>query len=171
MTRLADQRSIVAIDPNSRGLAFAFFESGILLDWGIRRNDRNQLSALDRLVTAYKADVVVFEDPDAPRCERRSRVRRLLRTMADHLQKKGISIARVSRYEVRRAAAERGMTTKHRVAMAIGRDFPEIEYLVPPPRKRYDSEEWRTDIFDAISLVLHAFGEGESASQQLPPAA
>jgi len=164
MTRLADQRSIVAIDPNSRGLAFAFFEGGNLLDWGIRRNDRKQLSALDRLVTAYKADVVVIEDPDAPRCERRSRVRRLLRTMADHLQKQGISVVRVSRHEVRRIAAERGMTTKHRVALEIGREFPEIEYLVPPPRKRFDSEEWRTDIFDAISLVLHAF-------EQLPSAA
>jgi hypothetical protein len=164
MTRLADQRSIVAIDPNSRGLAFAFFESGILLDWGIRRNDRNQLSSLDRLVTAFKADVVVIEDPDAPRCERRSRVRRLLRTMDDHVQKQGISVVRVSRHEVRRIAAERGMTTKHRVALEIGREFPEIEYLVPPPRKRFDSEEWRTDIFDAISLVLHAF-------QQLPSAA
>jgi len=163
MTRLADQRSIVAIDPNSRGLAFAFFESGILLDWGIR-NDRKQLLALDRLVTAYKADVVVMEDPDAPRCERRPRVRRLLRTMADHLGKNGIGVVGVSRYEVRRSAAERGMTTKHRVALAIGRDFPEIEYLVPPPRKRFDSEEWRTDIFDAISLVLRAF-------EQLPSAA
>ena len=131
----------------------------------------DQRSALDRLVTAYKADVVVIEDPDAPRCERRSRVRRLLRTMADHLRKSGVSAIRVSRYEVRRVSAGRGTPTKHALATAIGRDFPEIEYLVPPPRKRYDSEEWRTDIFDAISLVLHAFGEHESANQQLPPAA
>src|SRR5437868_1078717 len=111
MTRLTDQRSIVAIDPNSRGLAFAFFESGILLDWGIRRNDQSQFSVLDRLVTAYKADVVVIEDPDAPRCERRSRVRRLLRLMADHLRKNGVIVIRVSRYEVRRVSASRGMST------------------------------------------------------------
>src|SRR5438105_14484047 len=130
MTRLRDQRSIVAIDPNSRGLAFAFFEGGTLLDWGIRRNDRNQLSGLDRLVTAYQADVVIIEDPDAPRCERRMRVRRLLRMIADHLQKNGISVVCVGRYEVRRVSAERGRMTKHAVAMAIGRDFPEIEYLV-----------------------------------------
>jgi len=35
--------------------------------------------------------------------------------------------------------------------------FPEIEPLVPRIRKIYRSEQTRTDIFDAFSLILHVF--------------
>jgi hypothetical protein len=166
MNRLADERSIIGIDPSSRGLAFVFFERGTLIDWGIRRIDSNPMRAIDRLAEAYKADVAVIEDPDAGRCERRVRVRRLLREMAVYLRAKGTSVVIVSRYEIRRRSAARGLMTKHALAAEIGRTFPEIEYLVPPPRKAYSSEHGRSDLFDAMSLVLHVFGLQE---ETMPP--
>lgn len=177
MTRLADQRSILGIDPaSSRGLAFGFFENGSLLDWGIRQADRNHIAVLDRLVTSYKADVVVLEDPDAVRCERRLRARRLLRAMAEHLEKTGIAVVMVGRYDVRRTASHRGKGTKHEVALEIARMFPEVEHLIPPPRKSFDSEHGRSNIFDAISLVLHVLGtekgsHGDVGRQAQPPSA
>lgn len=158
MTRVDDQRSIVAIDPSSRGLAFAFFEGGLLLDWGTRRNDQDQIGVADRLVSTYQADVLVIEDPTARRCERRTRIRRLLRDVAAHMRSRGVVVLLVGRYEVRRSWAEIGKTTKHAVAEEIGRLFPEIEYLVPRKRRSFESEQARADIFDAISLVVHAFG-------------
>ena len=157
MTRIADQRSIVGIDPTSRGVAFAFFESGEFLDWGTRRNDGNELRLLDRLLDTFKADVLVLEDGDALRSERRPRIRRLLRLMAEHARSRGIVVVTMSRHGVREEWANRGMTTKHTVSVAIGGMFPEIEMLVPRKRKVYWSEEARAEIFDAISLVLHAF--------------
>ena len=112
-------------------------------------------------MTSYKADVVVLEDPDAARCERRMRARRLLRAMTDHLERNGIAVIIVSRYDVRRTAADRGMATKHEVAREIARMFPEVEHLIPPPRKSFDSEHGRSNIFDAISLILHVLGTRE----------
>lgn len=158
MMRINDQRSIVSIDPSSRGLAFAFFEGGLLLDWGTRRNDRDHIGVADRLVSTYQADVLVIEDPGARRCERRTRIRRLLREVAAHMQTRGVVVLLVGRFEVRRSWAESGKTTKHAVAVEIGRLFPEVEYLVPRRRRPFESEQARADIFDAISLVLHAFG-------------
>ena len=172
MTRIADERLIVGIDPTSRGLAFVFFESGELLDWGTRRNDGNELHLLDRLLDTFKADVLVLEDGDAPRSERRPRVRRLLRLMTEHARSRGIVVVTVSRHDVREEWANRGMSTKHTVAVAIGAMFPEVEMLVPRKRKVYWSEEARAEIFDAISLVLHAFpvdpadAEAEQAALQ-----
>ena len=171
MRRFADQRSIVALDPSSRGVAFAFFERGSLLDWGTRRNDRDQLGVADRLLALFKADVVVIEDPDAHRCERRPRVRSLLRNIARRASGHGIAVLLVSRYEVRKSSAERGMTTKHAVASDIARMFPEIEHLVPRRRRSFQSEQARADIFDAISLVTHAFETREIVSREAPAAA
>lgn len=168
MTRIIDQRSVIAIDPNSRGLAFAFFEGGDLLDWGTRRDDGHELDLLDRLLRSYRADLVVLEDPDAPRSERRPRMRRLLRLMARQAREHGTAMVTVSRYAVRQEWARGGFTTKHAVAKEIGAMFPEIEPLVPRRRKVFRSEQARTEIFDAVSLVVHACGvqqAGEAISR------
>lgn len=156
MTRTNDERSIVGIDPTPRGLAFVFFENGELLDWGTRRSD-DGVELLDRLLNRLKVDVLVLEDPDAPRCERRSRVKRLLRQLKAHAESRGAGVVAVSRFAVRSDWAKLGKTRKHAVAEAIAESFPEIDPLVPRVRKVYRSEEARAEIFDALSLVLHIF--------------
>jgi hypothetical protein len=157
MTQIVDQRSIVGVDPGSRGLAFVFYERGTLLDWGTRRRDGDELALLDQLLDRCNAEVLVLEDPDAARSERRPRVRRLLRLMARHAAERGVTVLTVSRFAVRYAWACRDATRKQAVAAKIGAMFPEIESLVPPKRKIYSSEHTRTDIFDAASLLLHVF--------------
>jgi hypothetical protein len=157
MTQIADQRSIVGVDPGSRGLAFVFFERGMLLDWGTRRRDGDELALLDQLLDRCNAEALVLEDPDAPRSERRPRVRCLLRLMARHAAERGVTVLTVSRFAVRYAWACHGTTRKQEVAAEIGAMFPEIEPLVPRIRKVFNAEQARADIFDAISLVLHAF--------------
>jgi hypothetical protein len=157
MTKITDQRSIVAIDPTPRGLAFAFFESGELLDWGTRRKDGGELAVLDRLLAAFKADVLVLEGPDVAGAERRPRVKALLRRLAKQARAQGVTVVSVSRKAVREEYGRQGVTRKHGVAAAIAALFPEVEPLVPRVRKVYRSEEARAEIFDAISLVLHAF--------------
>jgi len=166
MTRMSSTRSIVGIDPSSRGLAFAFFEEGALLDWGTRRRDGQELGVLDDLLKRCQADVLVLEDGDAPGSERRPRMRRLLGALADHAGKQGVVVVPVSRSKVRDEWLMRGKSTKHEVAAGIAELFPDLEPLVPPPRKFYNSEKARTNIFDAASLVLTAFPRyGSEASE------
>lgn len=157
MTTIREQRSIVGIDPTPRGLAFVFFENGELLDWGTRRTQCGGVQLLDRLLDACKADVLVLEDPDAPRSERRPKVKCLLRQLKAHAESRGVEVVPVSRYAVRNEWAKQGKTRKHAVAEAIAASFPEIDPLVPRVRKVYRSEEARAELFDALSLVLHAF--------------
>lgn len=163
MTRITNHRSILGIDPTPRGLAFAAFEGGELLDWGTRGRDRNELTLLDRLLAAFKTEVLVLEDPDARGSERRARMKVLLRRMAKHAQSQGVSVFKVSRRAVRETYARQGAKRKHAVAEAIAEAFPEIKPLVPRMRKVYRSEEARAEIFDALSLVLHAFPIGRRA--------
>ncbi|MEA2238183.1 MAG: hypothetical protein QOC81_2907 [Thermoanaerobaculia bacterium] len=166
MTQIADQRSIVGVDPGSRGLAFVFFERGTLLDWGTRRRDGDELALLNQLLDRCNAEVLVLEDPDAARSERRPRVRRLLRLMARHAAERGVIVQTVCRYDIRQAWATHGRTRKHAVAAEIGAMFPEIEPLVPRIRKVYNGEQARADIFDAASLVLHAFPANPPIAQE-----
>jgi hypothetical protein len=165
MRSLADPRAILGIDPTKRGLAFVFFESGRLLDWGTRGAMDNEIAVLEIILKLCPADVIVLEDPNAERCERRPKMRKALLRLARAAEVRGLVVVKVSRFEVRRGWSERGITRKHAVAKAIAEDFPGLEVFVPRPRsKAYMDEEARVQVFDAASLVLHACGtvEGDS---------
>jgi hypothetical protein len=164
MITLTDPRAILGIDPAKRGLAFVFFENGRLLDWGTRRKEGGELAAFERILDLCPAEVVVLEDPDAEGCERRPRMRRLLVGLGGSAESRGLRVAKVSRLDVRRGWSARGHTRKHAVAQAMAEDFPALEPLVPRPRKSYMDEEARVQVFDAASLVLHAFGTAGSDS-------
>ena len=155
MTTIADNRAVLAIDPGPRGVAFVFFENGILLDWGTWGRGRKELEVLDEMLDRFKADVLVLEDTDAFGCERRPRWKHIVRSMAERARARGVAVETVSRYAVRRTWAALGQTNKHQVATAIAEMFPEMEPCVPRARRDWDSEDARTGVFDAFSLLLH----------------
>lgn len=162
MTSLADPRAILGIDPTKRGLAFAFFEDGRLIDWGIRRAAGNEVAVLEAILNLCPADVIVLENPDAERSERRPKMQKALSLLTRAAETRRLAVVKVSRFDVRREWSARGLTRKHAVAKAIAEDFHVLEVLVPRPRKPYMDEEARVQVFDAASLVLHAFGTAAS---------
>jgi hypothetical protein len=164
MKMLIDPRAILGVDPTKRGLAFVFFENGRLIDWGIRQAGTD-IANFEAILKLCPADAIVLEDPAAERSERRPQMRKALSRLARAAERRGLVVVKVGRFDVRRGWRERGVTRKHAVAKAIAEDFPALEVFVPRPRiKPYMDEEARVQVFDAASLVLHAFGtvEGDS---------
>jgi hypothetical protein len=164
MKRLIDPRAVLGLDPTKRGLAFVFFEGGRLIDWGIRHVGAD-IDDFEAILKLCPADVIVLEDTNAERSERRPRMRQALLRLARIAEARGLVVVKVSRFAVRQNWKERGITRKHAVAKQIAEDFPALEVCVPRPRiKAYMDEEARVQVFDAASLVLHAFGSTERDS-------
>jgi hypothetical protein len=156
---IRDRRAIVAVDPSPRGLAYVFFERGELLDWGHRRCGRNQkqvLAFLAELLLGCAVDVLVIEAPDAPQARRSIRAQRLLEAMRKRALTAGVTVVPISRFEVRKAWAAKGLMTKEGVANALATDFPELAALVPPRRRSWMSEHPNVNVFDALTLLLRA---------------
>jgi hypothetical protein len=148
-------RSVVAIDPTTRGLAFVFVENGEVMDWGERtRGTNGELQIVDNLLDGCAADVLVLEDADAEGCKRRPRIKALLRQIVKHARRRSVKVIAVSREDVRQAWLAHGATNKETVAAMIATRHPELSSVVPPPRKRGANEDPRANIFDAASLVL-----------------
>jgi hypothetical protein len=158
--RLRDRRSILAVDPTSRGLAYVAFEGGELLDWGHRRagRDRRVVEAfLGELIRGYATDALVLEDPEGWGVRRRPRLKELLLALARHARREGVEVIAISRGDVRAAWAAIGVTTKEAMGAAIAEELPELGPYVPPRRKTWMSEHPHVNLFDAASLALHAF--------------
>jgi hypothetical protein len=157
MTIPYGQRSVVAIDPTPKGIAYVFFENGELLDCAQRSTTADEqeiLAAVDEILNGCAADILVIEDPDVRSTRRHPRMKHVLRLVTTHVRKRGIPVVQVAREEVRAAWAARGVTTKEAIAAAIAERYPLLAPFVPPPRRYPASEDARVNLFDAASLAL-----------------
>lgn len=167
MNHITERRSVVGIDVTTKGLAYVFFENGRLIDWESlgRREGGSDLALLDRIVDGCAADIVVIEDSDADGCRLGPRARSVLRDIACHARARGLRVRPVPRGEVSAAWFARGKRNKQEVASAIAEVFPELAPLVPPPRRNFDPEAERINLFDALTLVLHLFGDSSAIAR------
>ena len=160
MTRWKRQRFVIAIYPNSRGVAFVVFESArSLIDWGIKtpdqaRSNERHLAAITALLELYDPAIVVLQDMSPGGTRRAPRIRALNEMILELANDWDIPVHSYSRAEVLDTFAKHGIRTKAEIAAAIGERVPALRRFVPPPRKPWMSEHAWMGLFDAAALAL-----------------
>lgn len=151
---------VVAIDPTTRGFAYAVLEGPEnLIDWGLVhvlvRTDANVLSRVEQILDRCVPDLLVVEDGRGTK--RRERAQRLIKSIENLAKRRTLPVVHVSRSRVRQVLSP--ASTKQEVAEAIARTFPELAPRLPRFRKPWMSEDERMNIFDAVSLALAALAQ------------
>jgi len=149
---------ILAIDPTSRGFAFAVLEApAFLMDWGERivpAKTGGLLSKVDELLSRYKPALLVVEDVAAKGCRRRKRAREEIKCMEQLAKSRGVRVEQASRLAVLRTFAP--ARNKYEVALRLAQVFPVLGDHLPRRRKAWMSEDQRTNTFDALGLAATA---------------
>jgi hypothetical protein len=150
---------VVAIDPTTRGFAYAVLEGPEnLIDWGLVhvlvRTDANVLSRVEQIIDRCIPGLLVVEDGRGTR--RRERGKRLIGGIERIARQRELPIVRVSRSRVRGLLAP--AETKQEIAEALAARFPELAPRLPRPRKPWMTEDERMSIFDALSFAITAAG-------------
>jgi hypothetical protein len=162
---------VLAIYPQSRGFAFALFESWLSpVDWGIHeargpRKNAHCLTRINSLLELHMPDVVVLQDMSDRGTRRVPRIRELNQRIAELADLRDIVIHKYSRAQVLDHLMERGATTKQKIAEMIAKQVPALSLYIPPGRKPWMSEDPRMGIFDAAALVWMYFQEREGDRQ------
>ncbi len=163
MTTRVRHSFVLAIYPNSRGIAFAVFEGArTLIDWGLRgaryrHNHDRYLAAIGDLFALYQPAVLVLQNMDPAGTRRAKRIRTLNAEIVELAAGLGISVYSYSRAQVQDAFASLKEATKEAIANAIAEEIPALRRYLPPPRKPWTSEHARMGIFDAAALALTFF--------------
>jgi len=160
--RSQKHKRVLAIDPTYRGLAFAIMEGPKdLIDWGVKhaRQDKNVrcLKKTEELIDLYSPDVIVMEDYAGKGSRRCVRVQKLIRAIDDMGVGRNIRVHSFSREKVRKSFSRFEASTKHEIATAIADRLPELAPQLPPVRKCWMAEDYRMNIFDAVSFALTFF--------------
>lgn len=158
---LSDKSRLLSIDPTSKGFAFAVLEGPERLvdqgSMGVPKLDEVEyLNRIERLLKRFSPSGLVLEDPRGRGSRRGDRVVKLLRAVELLAWRYRVEVVRVSRGDVQGALGGSGKT-KHALALTVARWFTELEPLVPDPRRAWDSERERMNVFDAVSFAMTAF--------------
>lgn len=143
---------MLAIDPTSKGFAFAVLEGhGLLIDYAVSpaKSDRDFRARVGTLCVRYKPRILALEREFSSR--RRSRAQLRIEQALDEAASRRIATCKVSRKQVQEVL---GAHTKHEIAHAITLQFPELEPRLPRVRRFGMTEDERMSIFDAISFAL-----------------
>ena len=159
MPILLPHDTILAIDPTSRGFAFAVLEApAFLVDWGERivsQKTGGLLRKVDELLSRYKPALLAIEDVAVPHARRRKRAQKEIRSIELLALKRGLTAERISRLGVMDAFAP--AKSKFEVALRLAETFPALAERLPRQRKEaWMTEDARMNVFDALGFAAVA---------------
>jgi hypothetical protein len=153
---IPNTRITLALDTTSGGFAFAVLQGNeTLIDWACSEVSKTKPQVwrgrVEKLLARYEPDLLALPDVEEPRRGRWAK--RFTLDVESFATERGIAVRRVSRREVQEQFADSGVT-KHEIAVAVTRLFPELASRLPRQRKPWMSEDKRMSIFDAVSFAL-----------------
>jgi hypothetical protein len=164
------QGLVLAVHPTSRGFGWVLFESPLVpVDWGLAsvkaKRSARSLARFERLLDRYNPKVVVFEQFDEHPARRAKRIQELYREMIALAGGRGIYTPIYSRETIRECFERSGARTRHDIALSIAEQIEVFRRRLPRERKRWDGEDVRQSLFDAVALALTYFAvDGRKAA-------
>jgi len=156
------QGLVLAIHPTSRGFGWALFENPLApVDWGLTRvtakRSARLLARFEKLLNRYEPKVVVFEEFHDHLARRAKRIQELCRQMIVLANHRGIYTPIYNRETIRDCFASSSVRTRHDIALSISKQIEVFRRRLPRERRRWDSEDVRQSLFDAVALALTYF--------------
>jgi hypothetical protein len=149
--------TVIGISPAFSGFGFAVIEPNRrLVAWGVARlyskSEEEFQQRLDAICEKYRVRVICAENTADSR--RGVRARRMIQIATSFAKTGGRQVTHLSAIEVRRQVGLDMTLSKHAVATRLAEAFPELETVLPEPRKPWASEDRRMRIFEAVGLAI-----------------
>jgi len=159
---------VLAIDITSNGFAYLVLEgSERLVEWQLVYISPNTISAyllrLRKIISQYSPEVLVLQEPK--RAHHDSRSREILEKFKLQGRQCGLKTFCIDRTKVG-LRFQRCGKRKHDIARKISVLFPELRPKLPHPRRIWETEDNRMNLFDAASFGLTALRELEKRQGQ-----
>ena len=164
-----DRQRILALDVRPQSFGFVAFEGpGEILDWGARsfRRGVNKVRVpigpkVVRLIDQYVPEVLVLEKP------RTEKIERMVTEIRKEAKLRKVPVRLLSPKVVDLAFSGHNKN-KHQIAAMISETFRELLSILPPPRRPWESEDYRMSIFDAGAAGIAYFARKKKENPLTP---
>jgi hypothetical protein len=152
---LGKDHRVLVVDVRPHRIGFAVIETPVrLLDFGITRAKSPDagLRRVTALIRRFGPAIVVLRKLDRRSTRSQPLTRSLLRLISRQPGYSSIHVAVVGDRQVKTSLGGDQILTKHQVASLLAREFPELAWKLPQPRKAWQPESWNMLIFDSVAL-------------------
>jgi Holliday junction resolvasome RuvABC endonuclease subunit len=155
------KNSLLALDPGTSEMGFAYFEGRILIDYGVKslrgaRSVKDMLirveCAVRRLVREKKPKIIVMEKNNFSQITQNARLMLAVYKIKSIATANKIRSVEYNPRTIRKAVCNNGNATKREVARTITACYPELKPYVESNRRW--RERYYQNIFDAIACAL-----------------
>ena len=155
---MTEKTRTLGIFVTSVGYGYALFvDTWNVIDNGVQRirpfTQETFLQSIETLLDIRKPQNVLLPNPDAD-YRTSERVKTIIRKIEKLSNERNIGISFISRKEIRQIFQPFNARNKQQVAVNIAEELELPEYMVPKPRKFYESENYWMPKFDAMALVI-----------------
>jgi hypothetical protein len=156
---------VLALEIRASRFGFAVLEGPTtLLDWGVRWFGDGVLRStvsdrISTLLSFYRPYVIVVRSRTYYSGPENNRFARIVDTIRTEARRKRTRFKILNQHHVRDHFASKGPATKHAIASAVARQFDELSWKLPNPRKPYQKEARAMVIFDAVANGIAFLGE------------
>jgi hypothetical protein len=153
---------ILSLTPAGKHLGYAFFEGAQLIDWGVRhlgrgrsgyRTAAKRLDLIDGLVQRYEPEVVVLPGVAGGRSGR-VRCVRAIQFVVEAGPARVETCATDAVWRCFSTLTGTDRPSQHAVMISVAGLFPELEPLVPQPRRLWESRDYWAPMFDAVARAI-----------------
>ena len=126
-----------------------------LCDWGVARvfgaESEAYVVRVKAMIARYSPDVVALPDP--ANYKGKAMLRKLVKALAAGPSRRRPAVRIVSKKAIDKKLSSENRT-KYQRAVLLCRMLPELQELLPRPRKIWEKEDARMNIFDALCLIV-----------------
>ena len=156
MITVKNQKRILALDVRPKSFGYVVFEGpNQLLECGVKSFPRGvnavqvpRSRKLETLMEEFRPSGVVLREPAL----RRKR-KRFINSVREKAEARRVGVRLLSPRAIQKAFGSQKRVARYEIASALTERFPELNWLLPPKRKCWESEDYRMSIFDAAALA------------------
>ncbi|QTE21074.1 hypothetical protein [Polaribacter cellanae] len=153
-----ENKTILALYPNRRGIAYALFHDKDLVDYGIKNTYPFHLKKTHRKIqqflSYYKPDIVISRNINDLKKNQSKKTQRIIDMICTEAKLQKLEVFSYTRTQIKQVFVNFKCTTKFEISKKLMEWFSELRAYEFPKRKSFMTEDYNTGFFDAVSLAV-----------------
>lgn len=153
-----ENKTILALYPNRRGIAYALCHATDLINYGIKSNYPFSLKKAEKNIKKfmefYKPDIVLCRNINDLKKHQNKKTQRVIDLICNEAKAKKLEIHSYTRTQIKHVFSNFKCKSKFEISKKLMEWFSELRAFEYPKRTAWDTEDYNAGVFDAVSLAV-----------------
>lgn len=153
-----ENKTVLALYPNRRGIAYALCHDTDLINYGIKSNYpfsfKKAEQNIKKFIDYYKPDIVISRNINDLKKSQCKKTQRVIDMICNEAKKQQLEVYSYTRTQIKSVFNNFKCKSKFEISKKLVEWFSELRAFEYPKRTAWDTEDYNAGVFDAVSLAV-----------------